>query len=442
MIIVLLFAAAVVAIIYYYKQTYDAPKRKTSGESQTQTQPRGRSQSNPKKAKGGETHEAETKPQDASKEGQLTSKELKKLEHEIKNTQKKIRKANPTHKCFWRGFKGFREKIADFDVSPDGKCVVACSSDNTFRIYRPKDLNDQDPLCVYQKIDFYEPSAIAVKADKKLVAIGMGDAKMVEFYTLEEVTSGDEEKTKINITFHSRSADKLHKTTLKHLFLDLEGKFYVTGSDEDDTSIKAWNLNGDNLGTFVTAQLKNHHIVRSEDGRFLAVGAWTSDVMVLELKTNKDGSLKSLSKAMTLKGHRQGIIDLSFNNLTDKAVTLSKDQTMRLWNINVRYEMSEDPKCLGTVNLTEFEDLKNLGGLVRVALYTRSTDSGNIVVISHMSDLIVFDVEKNKVIEKITHAHSEGSKIYKLVFKTHENKPYLYTSGDDGRVNMWDFSSL
>jgi len=425
MILLLLFTGAIIFGFYYYKKLVTA---KSSVSAQ-------------KKEVKPEVKETKTQRKVSQETPQVTNKELKRQEQEVKKAQKKIKKANPTHPSFLRGFKGFREKVSDFDVSADGLYVVACSPDCTFRVYKSKDLNDQDPLTVYQKIDFYEPSVISLRGDKRFVAVGMGDVKMVEFYNLDE-TTGDDDKTKINISLHSRSADKLHKTTLKHLFLDSEGKFYVTGSDEDDTSLKAWSLSGDNLGTFTTAQLRNHHVLRSDNGRFLAVAAWTSDVMILELKVNKDGGLKSFGKAMTLKGHRQGIIDLAFNTHDDKIVTLSKDQTIKLWDINVRYEMNEDPKCLATINVADHPELKNIGGLVRLALLTNEQNTRDLILITQNSDILIFDVQKNKFIETIENAHSEGSSIYKMLFKEHKGKPYLYTCGDDGRVNMWNFEKI
>jgi len=428
----------VVGFIFYKKSLkpqvkapvqVQAPKRKASGKKvEEETQPK-------------ETKEEAAEPS----QPQISNKDLKRQENELKKAQKKIKRANPTHSSFLRGFKGFKGKVVDFDVSPDGDYVVACSSDQTFRIFRSTDFNEQEPQTVYQKIDFHQPTAISLKHDKKLVAIGMGEPRMVEFYSIDEKTTYDDgEKTKINISFLKKSEERLHKTNMKHMFLDFEGKFYVTGSDEEDTTIKAWSLNGENLGTFATSQLRNHHVMRSENGRFLAIGAWTSDVMILELKTNKDGSLKSLGKAMALKGHRKGIIDVAFSPSNDKAVTLSKDQTIKVWNIDVRYEMSEDPRCLETINLNEHEELKVLidATSTRLGLVSLDNNTRDIILMTHLSNIILFDVQKKKVIETIENAHSEGSQIYKLLFKEHKERPYLYTSGDDGRINMWDFGKI
>jgi len=417
--------------VYLYKKSLkpqvkpqapvQVPKRKASGKQ--------------------ETPAAETKTE--SSQPQLSNKDLKRQENELKKAQKKIKRANPTHSTFLRGFKGFKGSVSDFDVSPDGEYVVACSSDGTFRIFRSTDFTEQEPQSIYHKIDFHQPTSISLKHDKKLVAVGMAEPRMVEFYSIDEKTTYDDGvKTKVSVSFLKKSDERLHKTNMKHMFLDFEGKFYVTGSDEEDTTIKAWSLSGENLASFATSQLRNHHILRSENGRFLAVAAWTSDVMIVELKTNKDGSLKSLGKAMALKGHRKGIIDVNFNPTNDKVVTLSKDQTIKLWNIDVRYEMSEDPKCLETININDHEELKVLVDATATRLGLLSVNSRDLILMTHHSNIIIFDVQKNKVIDTIVNAHSEGSQIYKLAFKEHKGKPYLYTCGDDGRINMWDFGSF
>jgi len=45
----------------------------------------------------------------------------------------------------------------------------------------------------------------------------------------------------------------MHKSTLDHFFMDIHGKYYLTGSaDKDDTTIKVWNLAGDMLSSINT----------------------------------------------------------------------------------------------------------------------------------------------------------------------------------------------
>ena len=49
---------------------------------------------------------------------------------------------------------------------------------------------------------------------------------------------------------------------------------------------------------------------------------------------------------MDLKGHRSQIMTAAFSPDNKRAVTASKDLTLRIWNIDVRYSLSEDPKTL------------------------------------------------------------------------------------------------
>eukprot|EP00983_Pelagomonas_calceolata_P070240 1150706-Pelagomonas_calceolata.AAC.3 len=47
---------------------------------------------------------------------------------------------------------------------------------------------------------------------------------------------------------------------------------------------------------------------------------------------------------MELKGHKSQVMCAAISADNKRAVTASKDGTLRVWNINVRYELEEDPK--------------------------------------------------------------------------------------------------
>ena len=52
---------------------------------------------------------------------------------------------------------------------------------------------------------------------------------------------------------------------------------------------------------------------------------------------------------MDLKGHKKKVMSVALSPDNRRAVTVSQDGTLRVWNIDVRYSMSEDPKTLLTV---------------------------------------------------------------------------------------------
>ena len=61
-------------------------------------------------------------------------------------------------------------------------------------------------------------------------------------------------------------------------------------------------------------------------------------------------------QAMDLKGHNSQVMAAAFNHDGTKAVTASKDGTLRFWNTNVRYYLQVSPAAIGTsiIYITRF----------------------------------------------------------------------------------------
>lgn len=58
-------------------------------------------------------------------------------------------------------------------------------------------------------------------------------------------------------------------------------------------------------------------------------------------------------KAMELKGHKKKVMSVALSPDNKRAVTVSQDGTLRVWNIDVRYSLAEDPKTLLTVRAVQ-----------------------------------------------------------------------------------------
>jgi hypothetical protein len=54
---------------------------------------------------------------------------------------------------------------------------------------------------------------------------------------------------------------------------------------------------------------------------------------------------------MELKGHKSQVMAVAFSPDSKRCVTASKDGTLRIWNIDVRYQLEEDPKTLLVVGV-------------------------------------------------------------------------------------------
>jgi len=160
----------------------------------------------------------------------------------------------------------------------------------------------------------------------------------------------------------------------------------------------------------------------------LIAGYWKSKLIKTVL-------LKVYQK-LELKGHRQSISSLGFNNATDKVATISKDNSIKIWNINVNYEMSEDPKCIQTIELVNHSALTNKNFNL-IAIHSNPEIKTEVIALAYESNIILFDLKSEKVIEEITQAHNEGFNINKMIFKCINNQVYLFSGGEDGRINVW-----
>ncbi|GLI63451.1 hypothetical protein VaNZ11_006423 [Volvox africanus] len=120
--------------------------------------------------------------------------------------------------------------------------------------------------------------------------------------------------------------------------------FVVSLSTKKDG--KVYDLQGREVAVFEPNALANHDLAVSSDGRFVAAATFSSDVKIWEMKYSREGEFRGLIKAMGLTGHRSQVacVALSFDN--SRAATASKDGMLKIWNIDVRYELSEDPKVV------------------------------------------------------------------------------------------------
>ena len=363
-------------------------------------------------------------------------KELLKKEAATKKMLSQKKRTNPTHPKFFKAFKGFSEGIVDFDLDNDGNILVAASLDKTIRVFKCNGIDDQNPATTLQKIDLNNPVAISLSHDCKTVAVVLDAENSVKVYNISGIGKYEDEDSKIKIDLTTSFPKGLHKTTIHSLYLDKSAKFLITSSEENDTNVRVWSIFGDILNTFNNTQLKNYKMCATQDGNFVGIASWGPDVRIFEIKRNKDGTFKSFTKAMELKGHRQSIYNLGFNDVSDRAITFSKDNTLKIWNINVSYQLSEDPKCLQTIDITKNPDL-NGKFFDQIAIYFNAQEKINIIALAYGSDIILYDLTQDKIVENINNAHNEGHKITKLLFRFISNQLYLFSSGEDGRINMW-----
>lgn len=175
--------------------------------------------------------------------------------------------------------------------------------------------------------------------------VGLGDKQRIAAYQIHEKKGKEGRHYTLKAEFPS-----MHKHPMKSILLAPSAAYIVSCSTE--TEVLVWNLQGKVIEKIDTKQIKNFCAAISPDSRFFAVGCFTADVKIWEAlydkKTNMFAGIKK-NHVMDLKGHKRGVNAISFAPDCKRVATASVDGTWKMWNIDVRYDMQEDPKVLFSV---------------------------------------------------------------------------------------------
>jgi len=185
------------------------------------------------------------------------------------------------------------------------------------------------------------------------------------------------------------------------------------------------------LAKIDTGGIQNYWAAVSNDGRFLAAATFASDLKIYEVGFDRAGSCTGVHKVMDLKGHRKKVTSVEFSLDGTRVVTASEDGTLRLWTLEVRYKMQEDPKCLVTVGLPSG----------RLPISRLAWGRGGHIAAAAGSDLYILNGRTGEVVDTVLSAHS-GDITDVIWSPTKSEGPQgavtvLATAGVDGRVRLW-----
>jgi WD40 repeat protein len=212
----------------------------------------------------------------------------------------------------------------------------------------------------------------------------------------------------------------------------------IVASCSEGTDISLWHAkSGKLLGHVDTNQLKNNMANVSPNGRFIAAAAFTADVKIWEIVYSKDGSVKEIERVMQLKGHKSAVTWLCFSQDSERIITASKDGSIRIWNINVRYHLDEDPKTLKVFPIP-LSDSK--GNTLHYDHLSLSPD-GKILAASHGSTLQWLSTDTGKVLDNADKAHDGDITCMawgpKKIPSGNEQVWILATASVDKKVKLW-----
>ncbi|KAF8053496.1 hypothetical protein N665_1410s0002 [Sinapis alba] len=385
---------------------------------------------------------AKAEPQDPIRIPKSNPKKNHPKSHATDKNQNKQRH----HPLDLNTLKGHGDSVNALCFSSDGKSLATACGDGVIRVFKLDDASSKS--FKFLRINLPaggHPTAVSFADDASSIVVSCHTMSGSSLYMYGEEKQKEEHQSKLPLPSIKWERHNIHD---KRSVLTISGATSTYGTADGSTVIAScsegtdiilWHgKTGKNLGHVDTNQLKNHMAAVSPNGRFLAAAAFTADVKVWEIVYLKDGSVKEVSRVMQLKGHKSAVTWLCFSPNSDKIITASKDGSIRLWNINVRYHMDEDPKTLKVFPIPLCDAAGNPLHYDRLSL----CPEGKILAASHGSTLQWLCAETGSVLDTAEKAHDGDitciSWAPKAMTVGEREAQVLATAGVDKKVKLWE----
>ncbi|MFS7932672.1 putative transcription factor WD40-like family [Helianthus anomalus] len=346
--------------------------------------------------------------------------------------------------------KGHGDSVNGLCFSLDGHSLATACDDGVVRVFKLDDASSKS--FKFMRINLPaggHPTAVAFVDDASSVVVASQSLTGASLYMYgEDNPKGGENRQhfKPELKWEQHNAhEKKYILTLfgtKATHGAADGSTIVASSSEG-TDIKLWHgKSGKMLGFVDTNQLKNNMATVSPNGRFIAAAAFTADVKVWEIVYSKDSSVKEVTKVMQLKGHKSAVTWLSFTPDSERIITASKDGSIRVWNINVRYHLDEDPKTLKVFPIPLHDSNGTALHYDRLSI----SPDGKILAVTHGSLLQWLSVETGEVLETADKAHdgdiTDIAWAPKPIPVGDKRVTILASSSVDKKVKLWASPTL
>ncbi|KAJ8748903.1 hypothetical protein K2173_013336 [Erythroxylum novogranatense] len=391
-----------------------------------------------------------TKPEVHSDTKKPTKPTQPKKSHSKPHSQASDKDQNKRHHPLdLNTLKGHGDSVTGLCFSYDGRSLATACGDGVVRVFKLDDASSKS--FKFLRINLPaggHPVAVTFADDSNsvIVASHSMSGSSLYMYGEENAKPANDSKQQMKLPLpeikweHHKIHDSRAVITLvgtAATYGNADGSTIVASCSEG-TDIKLWHgRTGKNVGNADTNQLKNTMAAISPNGRFIAAAAFTADVKVWEIVYSKDGSVKEVPKVMQLKGHKSAVSWLCFTPNSEQIITASKDGSIRIWNINVRYHLDEDPKSLKVFPIPRRDSSGTTLHYDRLSL----SPDGKILATTHGSTIQWLCVETGKVLDTAEKAH-DGDITWiawgpKPIPMGDEQVVVLATASVDKKVKLW-----
>lgn len=346
--------------------------------------------------------------------------------------------------------KGHGDSVTGLCFSSDGRSLATACADGVIRVFKLDDASSKSFKFLRINVPAGgHPTAVAFSDGPSSVVVASQTLSGSSLYMYGEEKPKANEQGKLPLPEIKWEHHKVHE---KRATLTLSGATASYGTADGSTVIASCSEGTDIVlchgktgrifGNVDTNQLKNHMAALSPNGRFLAAAAFTADVKIWEIVYTKDGSIKEVTKVMQLKGHKSAVTWLCFTPNSEQIITASKDGSIRIWNINVRYHLDEDPKTLKVFPIP----LTDISGTAFHYDHLSISPDGKILAVTHGSTLQWLCVETGKVLDTADKAHEGDITCISWAPRTipvgDGEALLLATASVDKKVKLWAAPSL
>eukprot|EP01066_Platyproteum_vivax_P009006 Platyproteum_vivax@DN391_c0_g1_i1.p1 len=360
-------------------------------------------------------HVAADSGEKATESVSLDSNDAKKPKKGKKKKMDEAKK-HPLYMASLQGLQGYATCAA---VDREGKHAVATDTKRRVVVYEIDSLSTDHPKLCTGFLEGDSATACDFCFDGAHVVVATESSKKLVFF---------------KINFSTKKLTQIHEAgpvsgdSVRWMFAK-EAKMVCTCSEEgDETEVKFWTYRGAAAASFDTRQVKNFHCAMSPgDGKFVGVAAWSSGVKVMEMKADKEHNIVKVEKAMDLRSSC-GLSALAFSYDNTRAATANKKGMLAFWNVDVRYQVSEDPKVVKELETND-------GDVVRRWAHLAITKDNKMLVAGTDSALVTFFSLPD--LQIITSIHNTHEGFLRSLELSYGDKPFLVTCADDHVPKLW-----